>query len=482
VTTLFDPFRLAEVTLANRIVVSPMCQYSAHEGCAADWHLVHWGQLLQSGAGLMFVEATAVTPEGRISAGCLGLWDDACERALTDTMSRARRCAAPTPVAIQLAHAGRKASSQLPWEGGRALRADEDPWPTVSASALAFDDGWHVPEALDEDGMARVTDAFVLAARRAVHLGFEVIELHSAHGYLLHQFLSPLSNRRDDGYGGPLADRMRFPLEVLEAVSAVVPPTTVLGMRISATDWVEGGWIPVAPSAVPYAEGDPVPAALDAAGLERIRDAFASAARRAHRAGIDVVEIHMAHGYLLHEFLSPLSNRREDRYGGGFEGRTRFPLEVFDAVRATLPRSTPVGVRLSATDWVDGGWTVGETVALAGMLGARGCAFVDVSSAGISPHQQIESRPGLHVPFARAVRHATKLPTIVVGLISEPAQADAIVSSGDADLVALARGFLWNPRWAWHAAAALGATVVPPEQYLRAAPQGAAGVFVRPRR
>jgi len=257
----------------------------------------------------------------------------------------------------------------------------------------------------------------------------------------------------------------------------------------SAPPWVgghlapaEGGWIPVAPSAVPYAEGDPVPAALDAAGLERIRDAFASAARRAHRAGIDVVEIHMAHGYLLHEFLSPLSNRREDRYGGGFEGRTRFPLEVFDAVRATLPRSTPVGVRLSATDWVDGGWTVGETVALAGMLGARGCAFVDVSSAGISPHQQIESRPGLHVPFARAVRHATKLPTIVVGLISEPAQADAIVSSGDADLVALARGFLWNPRWAWHAAAALGATVVPPEQYLRAAPQGAAGVFVRPRR
>jgi 2,4-dienoyl-CoA reductase-like NADH-dependent reductase (Old Yellow Enzyme family) len=361
---LFDPFRLGGVDLANRIVVSPMCQYSAHDGRAGDWHLVHWGQLLQSGAGLVFVEATAVSPEGRITPGCLGLWDDACERALTDVMGRARRCAPPVPVAIQLAHAGRKASSGAPWAGG-----------------------------------------------------------HLAPG--------------------------------------------------------AGGWIAVAPSAVPYAEGDPVPAALDGAGLARIRDAFVAAARRAERAGIDVVEIHMAHGYLLNEFLSPLSNRREDAYGGGFEGRTRFPLEVFDAVRAALPPSLPVGVRVSATDWVDGGWALEDTVAFAGLLAARGCAFVDVSSAGISPRQRIESRPGLHVPFARAVRHGANLPAIAVGLITEPAHADAIVADGDADLVALARAFLWNPRWAWHAAAALGATVTPPVQYERAAPHGSGRVFAR---
>jgi len=364
VAALFEPYRLATVPLANRVVVSPMCQYSARDGRATDWHLVHWGQLLQSGAGLMFVEATAVSPEGRISPGCLGLYNDACERALTDVMNRARQCSAPVPVAIQLAHAGRKASNHAPWVGGHVVAAD-------------------------------------------------------------------------------------------------------------------GGWTPVAPSAVPHADGDPLPVALDAAGLDRVRDAFAAAARRAHRAGIDVVEIHMAHGYLLHEFLSPISNRREDRYGGGFEGRTRFPFEVFDAVRAVLPPSIPVGVRVSATDWVAGGWTIGDTVALAKALGARGCAFVDVSSAGISPHQRIESCPGLHVPFARTVRQATGLPTIVVGLITEPTQAEAIVAAGDADLVALARGFLWDPRWAWHAAAALGATVTPPVQYERAAPHAAGRVFVR---
>jgi 2,4-dienoyl-CoA reductase-like NADH-dependent reductase (Old Yellow Enzyme family) len=361
---LFEPFRLGEVALANRIVVSPMCQYSARSGCATDWHLVHWGQLLQSGAGLVYVEATAVEPEGRITPQCLGIYDDACERAFTEVMARARRCAPPVPVAMQLAHAGRKGSSAAPWVGGR-----------------------------------------------------------------------------------------------------VAPGA--------------GGWQTVAPSAVPYAEGDPVPEAIDAAGLARVRDAFAQAARRAHRAGVDVVEIHMAHGYLLHQFLSPLSNLREDAWGGDFDGRTRFPLEVFDAVRAALPASVPVGVRVSATDWVDGGWTVDDTVVLATVLAAHGCAFVDVSSAGISPKQRIESRPGLHVPFARAVRHGASVPTIAVGLITEPAQADAIVAAGDADLVALARGFLWNPRWVWHAAARLGATAVAPAQYERAAPQGADRVLVR---
>ena len=216
--TLFDSLALGPVTLSNRLAVAPMCQYSAADGCAGDWHLQHLPSLAMSGAGLVMVEASGVERRGRITHGCLGLYSDDCEAALARALAAARRVAGPVKFGIQLAHAGRKASSQLPWEGGRALRDDEDPWPTVSASALAFDAGWHVPEALDEDGMARVTDAFVHAARRAVRLGFEVIELHSAHGYLLHQFLSPLSNPRDDGYGGPLENRMRFPLEVLEAV------------------------------------------------------------------------------------------------------------------------------------------------------------------------------------------------------------------------------------------------------------------------
>jgi 2,4-dienoyl-CoA reductase-like NADH-dependent reductase (Old Yellow Enzyme family) len=362
---LFNPFALRRLELANRIVVSPMCQYSAVDGRATDWHLVHWGQLLQSGAAMFVIEATAVAPEGRITPTCLGLYDDGCERALTDTLARARRVAPPVPVAMQLAHAGRKASSAAPWIGGRTA-----------------------------------TDA--------------------------------------------------------------------------------GGWTPVAPSAVPYSDGDVVPMALDAAGVARVRDAFVAAAIRAHRAGIDALEVHMAHGYLLHEFLSPLSNARSDGYGGTLERRMRFPLEVFDAVRAAFPADRPVGVRLSATDWVEGGWALSDSIALAQALKARGCDWIDVSSAGISPAQKIESGPGLHVPFARAIRAATGLPTIVVGLITEPAQADAIVASGAADLVALARGMLWNPRWPWHAAAALGATVVPPAPYDRAAPREAGKVFRKP--
>ena len=222
-----------------------------------------------------------------------------------------------------------------------------------------------------------------------------------------------------------------------------------------------------------------MPEAIDAAGLARVRDAFAQAARRAHRAGVDVVEIHMAHGYLLHQFLSPLSNLREDAWGGDFDGRTRFPLEVFDAVRAALPASVPSAF---GSPQPTGSTAAGRSTTRwcsRRVLAARGCAFVDVSSAGISPKQRIESRPGLHVPFARAVRHGASVPTIAVGLITEPAQADAIVAAGDADLVALARGFLWNPRWVWHAAARLGATVVAPAQYERAAPQGADRVLVR---
>jgi 2,4-dienoyl-CoA reductase-like NADH-dependent reductase (Old Yellow Enzyme family) len=360
---LFDPITLRGLALANRIVVSPMCQYSADEGRATDWHLIHWGQMLLSGAGMMTMEATGVTPDGRITPGCLGLWDDATEEALGATLARARRQAPPAPVAIQLAHAGRKGSSKRPWEGGK---------------------------------------------------------------------------------------------------------------QISIGD---GGWTTFAPSAVAYAEGETPPTALDAAGLARVKTAFVAAARRSERIGIDAIELHCAHGYLLHEFLSPLANRRSDAYGGSFDGRTRFPLEVFDAVRAAWPADRPLGVRLSATDWVDGGWNLDEAVAFAQQLKERGCDWIDVSSGGVSPAQRIVSQPGIHVPFARAIRRATGIVTMAVGLITEPRQAEAIVAAGDADMIALARALLNDPRWPWRAAAELGGTVRGAPQYWRALPKALAGVF-----
>ncbi len=344
-----------------------MCQYSAIDGRATDWHLVHWGQLLISGAGLLTIEATAVSPEGRITPGCLGLYDDPCEEALAQTLARARALAPRMPVAMQLAHAGRKGSSQRPWEGGKLL-----------------------------------------------------------------------------------------------------PPEL-------------GGWLPVAPSALPHAAGEPPPAALHPDELARIRDAFVGSARRAERAGIDAIEVHMAHGYLLHEFLSPLANHRSDRYGGSFEARLRFPLEVFDAVRAAWPESRPLGVRLSCTDWVDGGWTLAESVELAGLLVARGCDYIDASSGGVSPLQKIPLAPGYQAGFAREIRRATGAVTMAVGLITGAEQAEAILAAGDADLIAMGRAFLWDPRWPWHAAAALGATVLPPPQYTRSAPRDAAALFRGPK-
>jgi 2,4-dienoyl-CoA reductase-like NADH-dependent reductase (Old Yellow Enzyme family) len=362
-TGLFDPLCLRELTLPNRIVVSPMCQYSAVDGCATDWHFVHWGQLLMSGAGLFTIEATAVTSDGRITPGCLGLYDDACEAALTRTLDRARRQCPPIAVGMQLAHAGRKGSSRVPWEGGQLIPLDA------------------------------------------------------------------------------------------------------------------GGWMPVAPSALPHAPHEEPPAALDARGLAAIRDAFAASARRADRAGFDALELHMAHGYLLHEFLSPIANARTDAYGGSFDRRIAFPLEVFDAVRGAWPVARPLGVRLSCTDWVDGGLTLDESIEFARRLVARGCDWIDASSGGVSPAQKIPLGPGYQVPLSRAIRHATGARTMAVGLITTPAQAQEIVASGDADLVAMARGFLWDPRWVWHAAAVLGAPVVPPPQYLRSAPRDAASVF-----
>ncbi len=362
-SALFSPFKLRKLALANRIVVSPMCQYSAVDGCATDWHITHWGQLLQSSAGMFTIEATAVSAVGRITYGCLGLYDDACEAALGTRLAIARRNAPPVPVAIQLAHAGRKGSSRLPWEGGQLIHAER------------------------------------------------------------------------------------------------------------------GGWTPVAPSAIPQLPDEPPPAALDLAGMAKIQREFAAAARRAARLGLDALELHCAHGYLLHEFLSPISNRRDDDYGGSFEHRVRFPLEVFAAVRAVWPQDKPMGVRISATDWVDGGWTIEDSIALARRLKDAGCDWVDTSSGGISPKQKIPLGPGYQVHLARQIRRATSIATMAVGLITDPKQAEAIVAAGDADLVALARAMLWDPRWPWHAAEALDAQVVAPQQYWRSAPREAATVI-----
>ena len=353
---LFSPITLRELTLSNRIVVSPMCQYSAHEGRASAWHLMHLGTLSLSGAGMLCIEATAVEPEGRISTGDLGLYDDPTEQALLPILKTIREHSS-VAVVMQLAHAGRKASSALPWHGGRAVSV------------------------------------------------------------------------------------------------------------------ADGGWQPFAPSALPYKESDEPPLALDSAGLARVRDAFAQAAHRADRLGIQGIELHAAHGYLLHEFLSPLSNQRRDSYGGSLENRIRFPLEVFDAVRAATPAHKPVGVRISATDWTEGGWDVEQSIVFSRALQQRGVDWVTASSGGLSPKQQIKLAPGYQVPFSRAVKEGAGVHTMAVGLITEAQQAEAIVATGQADFVALARGMLYDPRWGWHAAAALGATVDAPPQYWRAPPR-----------
>jgi len=364
-SALFSPFKLRDLSLANRIVVSPMCQYSAVDGCATDWHIVHWGQMLQSNAGMFTIEATAVSAIGRITYGCLGLYDDACEQALAQRLSIARACAPSLPVAIQLAHAGRKGSSQVPWEGGQLI-------------AVA-----------------------------------------------------------------------------------------------------QGGWTPVAPTAISQLPGETPPAALSRPAIAQIRRELVDAARRAARLGLDAIELHCAHGYLLHEFLSPISNRRDDEYGGSFDNRVRFPLEVFAAVREVWPEHKPIGVRISASDWVDGGWTLDESIAMAQRLKAQGCDWIDASSGGISPAQKIPLGPGYQVPFARALRHATSMPVMAVGLINDAKQAETIVTAGDADLVAMARAILWDPRWPWHAAAALGAQVRAPAPYWRAAPRDASNVIAQ---
>jgi len=354
---LFSPLALGPLTLQNRIVIAPMCQYSAHDGLAQDWHLMHYGCLSLSGAGLLIMEATAVEPEGRISSADLGLWDDAAEAALGRVLA-AIRVHSPIPVAVQLAHAGRKASCALPWLGGH--------------------------------------------------------------------FIAP---------GG-------------------------------------GGWQPCAPSPRPYTPGDLAPQALDAEGVARVRESFVASARRAARLGFDAVELHAAHGYLLHEFLSPLSNQRPDEYGGSLGNRMRLVLEIFSGMRAVLPACVPLGVRISATDWVAGGWDLAQSVELAKRLKELGAAYIHVSSGGLAPEQKITLGPGYQVPFAETIRKESGLTTMAVGLITDPEQAEAIVASGQADAVALGRAMLYNPRWPWHAAAELEAQVDCPQQYLRCQPHG----------
>ncbi|QYD69092.1 NADH:flavin oxidoreductase/NADH oxidase [Paraburkholderia edwinii] len=361
-SALFSPLTLRSVTLPNRIVVSPMCQYSAERGEATAWHMIHLGHLALSGAGILFIEATAVEPDGRITPGDLGLWDDMTEAALVPVLAAIRKYS-DIPVAMQLAHAGRKASSHTPWDGGQLI---------------------------------------------------------------------------------PVAD---------------------------------GGWLPHAPSALPHKAGEEPPLALDYPAFNRIRDAFGASARRAARLGVDALEIHCAHGYLLHEFLSPIANQRGDEYGGSRENRMRFPLEIFDIVRAAFPADKPVGVRISAVDWVDGGLTIDDTIAFAQELKKRGSDWIDASSGGVSPLQKIPLEPGYQAPFAKAIKQATGLPTIAVGLISDPEHANRLVEEGDADLIAMARAILYDPRWPWHAAAQLGASVKAPPQYWRSQPRDQKALF-----
>jgi 2,4-dienoyl-CoA reductase-like NADH-dependent reductase (Old Yellow Enzyme family) len=352
---LFTPYQLGPLELSNRIAIAPMCQYSADQGLATDWHMIHLGQLALSGAALLIIEATAVTEEGRITPGDLGLWSDAHLEALTPVIAAMRRHS-PIRIGIQLAHAGRKASSAAPWEGGANIHP-----------------------------------------------------------------------------GQP------------------------------------GGWQTVAPSAVPHADGESVPLALDSAGLQRIKQGFVDAALRAQKLGLDAIELHGAHGYLLHQFLSPLANKREDAYGGSLENRMRFPLEVCAAVRAAAPGMC-VGMRISASDWVEGGWDLEQSVQFAHALEKLGCHFIHVSSGGVSPLQKIPVGAGYQIAFAERIKRETSMPTIGVGLITEPQQAEHILRSGQADMVALARAMLYDPRWPWHAAAELGAQVAAPPQYWRSQP------------
>jgi len=352
-STLFTPFHMAGLELANRIVVSPMCQYSADDGCANDWHLMHLGMLAHSGASLVIVEATHVERHGRITHGCLGLYSDDNESALARVVAQARRMGS-AKFGIQIAHSGRKGSAQRPWEGAGPLKPEADPWPTIAASPIPFGEGWHTPR--------------------------EVTEVD----------------------------------------------------------------------------------------MERVRAAFVSSTQRALRIGFDEIELHMAHGYLAHGFMSPLSNKRTDQYGGSFENRMRFPLSIARAVRAAVPKSIPLGARITGSDWRDGGLTADDAVAIARALKGEGIDFICISSGGVAADIRNPTEPGYNVPIAARVKKEAGVPTRTVGLIVKPQQAEDIVAKGQADMVSMARCFLDDPHWGWHAAYRLGATVATPIQYHRA--------------
>ena len=354
-STLFSPLTCRGVTLTNRIAVAPMCQYSAINGVPGDWHLVHIGQFAQSGAGLIIIEATGVEPQGRITPGCTGLYTADSEAGFARILDFVRSVG-PGKLGIQLAHSGRKGSTVAPWDGGGMVAEDAGAWQTESASGIPYLPGWTAPVALDANGIARVTAAFVQATQRAARLGVDLIEVHAAHGYLLHQFLSPITNLRTDGYGGSLENRMRF------------------------------------------------------------------------------------------------------------------PLEVFGAVRAAFPADRPVTLRLSATDWIEGGWDLDQSIIFSRTLREMGCDMIHVTSGGLDQRQAIVTGPGYQVDFCAAIRREAAIPTMAVGQITEPLQAETILRSGQADMVALARGMLWDPRWAWRAALALGEDISLPAPYARCNP------------
>lgn len=353
-STLFTPYPLRDTTLTNRIVVAPMCQYMARDGVPGDWHMVHLGQFAQASPGLILIEATGVVPEGRITPGCPGLYSDACEEAFARIVG-VMRSFGTSKIGIQLAHAGRKASTAAPWDG---------------AGEVTDDEGWQV----------------------------------------------------------------------------------------------------VGPSAMPYLPAWRTPHAMTIEDIEALKQAYVDAVHRAERIGLDVIEVHAAHGYLLHQFLSPLSNQRNDRYGGSLVNRMRLTLEVFEAVRGAWPSHKPVIVRISATDWVEGGWDLASSVILSRELKAVGCDMIDVSSGGLDQRQKIVPGPGYQVEFSETIRREAGIATMAVGQITQAIQAETILRSGQADLVALARGMLWDPRWPWHAALELGEEFPLPAPYARAHP------------
>ena len=361
---LFSPFRIRGDQLPNRVVCSPMCQYSALDGIASDWHLLHLGSIAISGVGLLIIEATGVEDIGRITPGCPGLYNDEQEKAFTKIIEVCKKFGG-AKIGIQLAHAGRKASASLPWEGGQPLTLRDGSWDTIGPSAISFDHGWPEPRQMDRQDMERVRDAFVKAAQRSI------------------------------------------------------------------------------------------------------------------RMGVDIIEIHMAHGYLFSQFLSPIANQRKDEYGGSIDNRMRFPLEVFSAVREVWPDDKGLGIRISATDWEEPGWTLDDSVYFANVTKKLGCDFIVCSSGG-----NLSTRPpvanlgqGYQVPLAAKVKIETGITTMAVGMIRDPVYAESLVSSGKADLIAIARGLLYEPGWTHRAAEELGGKIFYPNQYKRAMPENWSRAF-----